>query len=63
VEYGFARGAATTASHRCGDSTATPVLLVDVIVPAGRKLNEESVRGFLAALRDGVALDPVPVFT
>jgi hypothetical protein len=63
VEYGFARGAATTASHHCSDSTTTLVLLVDVIVPAGRKPNEESVRGFLAALRDGVAPDPVPVFT
>ena len=61
AEYGFTRGAASALSYPCTDSTATLVPLLDLIVPP-RKLNAEAVRDLLAVLRDGAALDPVPVF-
>jgi hypothetical protein len=61
AEYGFTRGAATERSYRCNDLTVPLVPLTGLIVPV-RKLNEEAVRRLLARLRDGVALDPVPVF-
>jgi hypothetical protein len=38
------------------------VLRVNVSDLVGRNHNEESARGFLAALRAGLALDAVPVF-
>jgi hypothetical protein len=62
AEYGFTRGTAIEVSYRCTDSTAALVPLGDLIVPVGRKLNEATVRRLLGRLREGAALDPVPVF-
>jgi hypothetical protein len=61
AEHGFTRESATQTSYRCNDSTAALVPLTELIVPA-RKLNEGAIRSLLAGLREGVALDPAPVF-
>jgi hypothetical protein len=62
AEYGFTRGTAGVASYPCTDPSATLLPLTELIVPVGRRLNTEAVRDLLAVLRDGAALEPVPVF-
>jgi hypothetical protein len=62
AEYGFVRGTAVRPSYPCTDPSAPLLPLTELIVPVGRRLNAEAVRDVLAVLRDGAALDPVPVF-
>jgi hypothetical protein len=62
AECGLVRGAAPTTSYRCTDPGALYLPLRNMIVPQGRKLNEETLRRILLGFRDGDDIPPVEVF-
>jgi hypothetical protein len=62
AECGLARGAARATSYRCTDPAAVYVPLGNMIVPQGRKLNEDVVRQILRGFRDGDDIAPVEAF-
>jgi len=63
AEYGFRRGAVTAVSYHCADKQAALVPTAEVVAKRpDRKLNEQTVRDILCAIRDGTALPPIIVF-
>jgi hypothetical protein len=62
AECGLVRGAAVTANYRCSDPAALYVPLANMIVPQGRKLNQEALKRILRGFRDGDDIPPVEAF-
>jgi hypothetical protein len=62
AECGLVRGAALATSYRCTDPAALYLPLGNMIVPQGRKLNEEVLKRILVGFRDGDDIPPVEVF-
>lgn len=62
AECGLVRGAAGATSYRCTDPAALYLPLANMIVPQGRKLNEEVIRQILRGFRDGDDIAAVEAF-
>jgi hypothetical protein len=62
AECGIVRGVARATSYRCTDPAALYLPLGNMIVPQGRKLNEEVLRRILLGFRNGDDIPPVEVF-